>query len=155
MAGSGFFGSPNWVVVAMHLYGQIPLPIKMLLDGVPWPLCRCYAWGFVWIEHHGLDSHACGSHLNSSHAELLLSGFRSLIADHHIIVQALLFLLLLALSNTNLFFKGRYGDGAVWLYGFFSLNMSQHSRNHEHSTLESFKHALKWDMAYRIETLEP
>lgn len=54
---AGFFaftGTMYWVVVAMHLYGQIPLSISialMLLLTIYLGLfIGVYAWGFVWME---------------------------------------------------------------------------------------------------------
>ena len=54
---AGFFafvGTMYWVVVAMHLYGKVPLPISIaimfLLTTYLGIFVGIYAWGFVWIE---------------------------------------------------------------------------------------------------------
>ena len=55
---AGFFaftGTMYWVVVAMHLYGHVPLPISIalmfLLTVYLGLFIGLYAWGFVWMEH--------------------------------------------------------------------------------------------------------
>jgi len=54
---AGFFaftGTMYWVVVAMHLYGHVPLPISIalmfLLTVYLGLFVGVYAWGFVWME---------------------------------------------------------------------------------------------------------
>ncbi|MDT7043523.1 apolipoprotein N-acyltransferase [Candidatus Nitronereus thalassa] len=54
---AGFFsfvGTMYWVVVAMHLYGQVPLPISIalmfLLTTYLGLFVGVYAWGFLWME---------------------------------------------------------------------------------------------------------
>ena len=54
---AGFFaftGTMYWVVVAMNLYGQVPLPISIavmfLLTLYLGLFVGVYAWGFVWME---------------------------------------------------------------------------------------------------------
>lgn len=54
---AGFFaftGTMYWVVVAMNLYGQVPLPISIaimfLLTTYLGLFVGVYAWGFVWME---------------------------------------------------------------------------------------------------------
>jgi len=54
---AGFFaftGTMYWVVVAMHLYGHVPLPISIalmfLLTVYLGLFVGLYAWGFVWME---------------------------------------------------------------------------------------------------------
>ncbi len=54
---AGFFvftGTMYWVVVSMHLYGQVPLPMSIalmfLLTVYLGLFVGMYAWGFVWME---------------------------------------------------------------------------------------------------------
>lgn len=54
---AGFFaftGTMYWVVVAMNLYGQVPLPVSIglmfLLTVYLGLFMGLYAWGFVWME---------------------------------------------------------------------------------------------------------
>jgi len=56
---AGFFaftGTMYWVVVAMNLYGQVPLPISIalmfLLTVYLGLFVGLYSWGFVWMEQH-------------------------------------------------------------------------------------------------------
>ena len=49
-----FIGTMYWVVVAMYLFGKVPLPISIaimfLLTTYLGLFAGIYAWGFVWIE---------------------------------------------------------------------------------------------------------
>ena len=54
---AGFFafvGTMYWVVIAMHLYGKVPLPVSfalmVLLAAYLGLYFGAYAWGFVWLE---------------------------------------------------------------------------------------------------------
>ncbi len=49
-----FTGTMYWVVLAMHLYGHVPLPISivlmLVLAGYLGLYVGLYAWGFIWLE---------------------------------------------------------------------------------------------------------
>ena len=49
-----FIGTMYWVVIAMHLYGHVPLPVSivllLVLAAYLGLYVGLYAWGFVWFE---------------------------------------------------------------------------------------------------------
>jgi apolipoprotein N-acyltransferase len=201
---AGFFaftGTMYWVVVAMNLYGQVPLPISIglmfLLTTYLGLFVGMYAWGFVWMERRWVNMAWMLAPCLWVSLEFLrtyaLSGmpwglfgysqFHWLpiiqIADITsvygvsfilVMVNVALFLLLRwalakpkiratmfqpwkALAATTVVFL------AVWVYGSealtnFTSDSTKSPRLNVAVVQANIDQAIKWDTAYRVDTLE-
>ncbi len=194
-----FTGTMYWVVVAMNLYGQVPLPISIgimfLLTIYIGLYVGMYAWGFVWVEQRWANMAWILAPCLWVSLEFLrtyaLSGmpwgllgysqFQWLpiiqIAD---ITSVYGVSFIIVLANVTFFYLLRWTLAkqpvrptllqpwpalsasvvvilGTWLYGSLALHSSNDSAL---PTLKvgvvqaNIDQSLKWDTAYRVETLE-
>ena len=189
-----FTGTMYWVVVAMHLYGNVPLPVSivlmLLLAGYLGLYVGLYAWGLIRLEQrwaaaawmaapclwvsleyartHAFSGLPWGLLGYSQFQRLPLIQIANVtgvygVSFFIVLVNVSLFLLLrwvltekprrllrpwIPLASAVAAFLG------IWLYGLSQLHLPPSDGLTIGIVQANIDQARKWDVAYRVETLE-